>query len=96
MLIKDLKPRMTFDSIELEIVTKGEPRAFSNASGQGTVCSAAAKDSEGKEISLTLWGEQYKEVNDGDKIVIKNGWTSEYQGQLQISTGKNGTLEVIK
>ena len=86
---------MSVESIELEIVTKGEPRAFSSASGQGTVCSAAAKDSDGKEVSLTLWGEQYKQVSDGDKIKITNGWVSEYKGQLQISTGKNGVLEKL-
>lgn len=96
MLIKELKPKMSVESIELEIVTKGEPRAFSSANGAGVVCSAAAKDSDGKEISLTLWGDQYKQIQDGSKIKITNGWTSEYKGQLQISTGKNGTLEVIE
>ncbi len=96
MLIKDLSPRMAIEEIELEIVTKGEPRAFASASGSGTVCSAAAKDAEGKEVSLTLWGEQYKQVEDGSKIKITNGWVSEYKGQLQVSTGKNGTLEVLK
>ncbi|MEK6958949.1 MAG: hypothetical protein AABW59_02780 [archaeon] len=96
MLVKELKPKTPVDVIELEIVTKGEPRAFASASGQGTVCSAAGKDSEGDEVSVTLWNEQYKEVNDGDKIIIKNGWVTEYKGTLQVSTGKQGTLEVVK
>jgi replication factor A1 len=96
MLIKDLKPRTPFDEITLEIVSKGEPRAFATANGQGTVCSAAAKDESGEEVSLTLWNEEYKKVNDGDKVKITNGWVSEYKGKLQISAGRKGTLEVLK
>lgn len=96
MLISELKPRMNVEEITLEIVSKGEPRSFASAQGQGTVCSAAAKDENGDEISLTLWNEQYKEVEEGQKIKITNGWTSEYQGQLQISTGKMGNLEILK
>lgn len=96
MLINELKPRMNVSEITLEIVSKGEPRSFASSQGQGTVCNAAAKDENGDEISLTLWNEQYKEVEEGQKVKITNGWTSEYQGQIQISTGKMGTLEIIK
>lgn len=96
MLIKELKPRVGVEEIELEIVSKGENREFANANGSGKVCSCAAKDSKGDEISVTLWNEQCAQVNEGDKIKITNGWTSEFQGQLQISTGKMGTLEILK
>lgn len=96
MLIKDLKPRMNVSEIILEIVSKGEARSFTSAQGQGSVCNAAAKDETGEEISLTLWNDQIKEVEEGQTIKITNGWTSEFQGQLQISAGKMGTLEVIK
>ncbi len=96
MLIKELKPKMGVSEITLEIVSKGEARSFASAQGQGVVCSAAAKDETGEEISLTLWNDQCKTVEEGQTIKITNGWTSEYQGQLQISTGKLGTLEVIK
>jgi replication factor A1 len=96
MLVKDLKPRMGVEEIELEIVSKGEEREFANANGQGKVCSCAAKDSEGNEISLTLWNEQCNEVEEGKKVKITNGWTSEYQGQLQISAGKMGKLEILE
>ncbi len=95
MLIKDLKPRMGVEEIELEIISKGEMREFANANGSGKVCSCAAKDSDGKEVSVTLWNEQCKDVEEGAKIKITNGWTSEYQGQLQVSTGKMGKLEIL-
>lgn len=96
MKIKELKPNTGFEEMIVEVVTKGEPRAFASASGQGTVCNAAVKDEDGEEVSLTLWNDDYKKVNDGDKLKITNGWVTEYKGRIQISAGKKGTLEVIK
>jgi replication factor A1 len=96
MLVKDLKPRTGVEEITLEIVSKGEVRDFANQNGQGKVASAAAKDEEGDEVSLTLWNDQCSQVEEGQKVKITNGWTSEYQGQLQVSTGKQGTLEVLE
>jgi replication factor A1 len=95
MLVKDLKPRMNVDEIILEIVSKEEPRGFASAKGTGKVCNAAAKDTDGKEVSLTLWNEQCAEINEGDKVKITNGWTSEFRGSLQVSTGRNGKIETI-
>jgi replication factor A1 len=96
MLVKELKPRMGVEEIELEVISKGEEREFANANGSGKVCSCAAKDSAGDEISVTLWNEQCSQINEGNKIKITNGWTSEFQGQLQISTGKSGKLDLIE
>ena len=96
MKIKELKPSTGFEEIIVEVVTKGEPRAFASAQGQGTVCNAAVKDEDGEEVSLTLWNDDYKKINDGDKVKISNGWVSEYKGRIQISAGKKGTIEVIK
>ena len=95
MQVKDLKARAGFDELTVEIVSKGEEREFANANGSGKVCSCAAKDTDGTEVSVTLWNEQCSEYNEGDKLKISNGWTSEYQGQLQVSTGKQGTIEKL-
>jgi ssDNA-binding replication factor A large subunit len=95
MLVKDLKPRMNVPEIVLELVSKGEVRPFATARAEGKVCSVAAKDEEGKEVSLTLWNEQCLQYNDGDKVKLTNAWTSEFQGSIQISTGKQGTIEKI-
>jgi len=95
MQVKELSPRSGFDELTLEIVSKGEDREFANANGSGKVCSCAAKDTDGTEVSVTLWNEQCSEYNEGDKIKLSNGWTSEYQGQIQVSTGKQGTIEKL-
>ncbi len=96
LLVKDLKPRMNVEEIELEIVSKGELREFANDRGSGKVCSCAVKDSEGQEVSLTLWNDDCEKYEDGQKIKITNGWTSEFQGNLQISAGRDGKIEMVE
>ena len=95
MKVAELKPRTAVPEIELEIVSKGEVRQWANEKGTGSVCSCAGKDDSG-EIGVSLWNEQIQQVNEGDKIKISNGWCSEFQGQKQVSTGKLGTLEILK
>lgn len=91
-LVKDLKANSAFDSIELEIVSVAEPRAFSSRKGQGSLQNVVGKDSEGNEVKITLWNEQIRLLNEGDTAVIENGWCSEFNGQIQISTGRNGKI----
>ncbi len=95
-LIADLKPNSAFDVLELEVVSKGEQKSFANFRGSGALCNLAGKDASGKEVKVTLWNEQINQVEEGNKIKIENGWVSEFRGDLQVSTGKKGTLTVIK
>lgn len=91
--VKDLKTNSQFEKLELEVISKGEIRSFANQRGSGKVCSVAAKDETG-EIKVTLWNEQCEQVNEGDTISIANGWCSEYNGEKQVSTGRQGELQV--
>ena len=96
MKVSEIKARAPVPEITLEIVSKGEPRQWANENGSGKVCSCAGKDESGQEISVSLWNEQCEDVNEGDKIQITDGWCSEFRGQLQVSTGKKGTLQILK
>ena len=91
MKVSELKPKSNVDVIELEITKKGDARDFSSQRGAGTVATCEAKDKTG-EVKVTLWNEQVEQIKEGDKIKIENGWVSEWQGQLQVSTGKLGSL----
>ena len=95
MLVKELKPQSAIPEIELEITTVGEPREFATAKGEGKVASAAGKDSEGVEVSVSLWNEQSGQVKEGDKIRITEGWCTAYKGKIQVSTGRKGKLTVL-
>ncbi|MCP3682443.1 MAG: hypothetical protein GY861_07095 [bacterium] len=94
MKVSELKAKQGNVDIVLDIVELGEAREFSKFGKQGKVVTAVAKDDSG-QIKLTLWNEQIEKVKAGDKIAIKNGYVNEWQGDLQITTGRMGTLEVV-
>ena len=76
------------------VIDKGEAREFSKFGKSGKVCNAKVKDDSGS-VTLSLWNEQVDLVHVGDTIKISNGYVGEWQGELQLSTGKFGTLEVV-
>lgn len=94
MNIKDLQPRQGKVDITLKVDSKEEPRAFSKFGKDGRVCNVACSDETGK-IKVTLWNDQVDKVNVGDSIKITNGYVSEWQGEMQLSTGKFGELSVV-
>jgi ssDNA-binding replication factor A large subunit len=95
MTIKDLEARQGNVNLTLEISDKGDIREFEKFGKKGRVCNATAKDATGT-IQLTLWNEDIDKVKVGDTIKIENGWVGEWQGELQLSTGKFGKLEVLE
>ena len=95
MEIKNLQARQTNVDIQLDVTEVGETRQFEKFGKPGRVATAQAKDSAGDSIKLTLWNEDIDKVKAGDKIELKNGYVSEWQGELQLTTGKFGSFEVI-
>ena len=95
MQISELQPRLGKVELEAEVIEKGELREFEKFGKSGKVCNAKVKDATG-EIVLTLWNDEIDQVDVGDMIKVSNGWVSEWQGEMQLSAGKFGTLEVVK
>lgn len=81
--------------IEGTVQRKGETRTVNMRSG-GTieVCDAYLADESG-EIKLTLWAEDIKAVNEGDKIKITNGYVNSFKGEVALTKGKFGKMEKI-
>lgn len=97
MEIKELKPRSNVEKIELVVVEKEESRGFISQFGvKGKVCNCVAKDNAGGHIGLTLWNDEIDLVEINDKVKITNGWVKEWNGNLELSAGKFGKLEVLK
>ena len=94
MKISELVPRQGNVDIELEVTEKGDAREFSKFGKPGRVCTAKGKDEAGDVVNVSLWNEQIDQVNVGDKIAINDGFCSEWQGERQLSTGRNGTLKI--
>ena len=50
-------------------------------------------EDETGSMKLTLWGNQIDKVKKGDKIRITGGYVKEFNGELFLNVGRNGTLE---
>lgn len=94
MQIKDLKPKQGNVDVIVDVVDVGAPREFQKFGKAGRVSTAIAKDDTG-DIKLTLWNEDIDKVKAGDKIHLTNGYVNEWQGEMQLTTGRMGKLEVI-
>ncbi|MBN2112463.1 hypothetical protein JW707_05190 [Candidatus Woesearchaeota archaeon] len=93
MEIKDLQPKQGNIEVVGEVIDKGEIREFEKFGKKGRVCNAKIKDATG-EITLTLWNEQIDQVNKGDTVHVINGYVNEWQGEMQLTSGKFGKIEV--
>ncbi len=94
MKISELKPKQGSIELTAEVVEVGEARTFNKFGKEGKVADAVIKDGSG-QIRLSLWNEQADRVKAGDTINIKNGYVNEWQGELQLTTGRLGTIEVV-
>ena len=94
MEIKDLKPKQGNVDIIVDIVDVGDVREFQKFGKPGKVANAIAKDKTG-DVKLTLWNEDIERVKAGDKIHLTNGYVNEWQGEMQLTTGRMGKLEVV-
>ncbi len=81
--------------IEGVVARKGDTRTVNMRSG-GTidVCDAYLTDDSG-EIKLTLWAEDIQAVNNGDRIKITNGYINSFKGEVALTKGKFGKMEVV-
>ncbi|MBM3228828.1 DNA-binding protein [Candidatus Parvarchaeota archaeon] len=77
-----------------EVTNMDEPREVVTKFGKKMrVASATLKDDSG-EMVLSLWNDDIEKVQVGAKVTVENGWVAEYKGNLQISAGKFGKLNV--
>ncbi|MFC1723277.1 SOSS complex subunit B family protein [Nanoarchaeota archaeon] len=94
MAIKDLQARQGNVEVEGVITEVSDAREFEKFGKQGRVANAKLKDDTG-EVKLTLWNEQIDQLKVGDRVKVTKGYVGEWQGELQLTTGKFGTLEVL-
>lgn len=94
MKISDLKANANFDELVVKIIEKQEPReVIRRFGGSARVCDLVGEDEDGGRIQITLWNDEIEKIALDEVVKIKDGWVKEWNGQLQVSTGRNGTLE---
>jgi len=47
------------------------------------------------QVKFSLWGDQVGQFKVNDKIIMPTGWCKDFQGTLQVSTGKFGKINLV-
>lgn len=94
MPINELKAGQGNVTVEGEITQVAPARTFEKFGKSGRVANATLKDETG-EIKISLWNEQIDQIQTGARVRISNGYVNEWKGELQLTTGKFGKLEVL-
>ncbi|MBN1784675.1 MAG: DNA-binding protein [Candidatus Bathyarchaeota archaeon] len=96
MKINELRDGSRRVDIEANVIQKSETREVRSKFTNETfrVADATIEDETGT-ITLTLWNEQTEQVNVGDRVRIENGYIKSFRGELQLNSGKYGTLNVL-
>ncbi len=81
-------------SLEAEVSSIGEVKEINKYGRTLKVANVELKDDSGT-IKLTLWNEKIDLVKEGDKVKIEKGYVNAFQGTLQLTLGKFGTMEVL-
>lgn len=92
--VSQVKKMRSGINLKAKVKSKGEPRTVNLKTGDTVdVCDAVISDGS-DDIKLTLWGDDIKTVNIGDVVVITNGYTNEFKGEVSLTKGKFGKMEV--
>jgi replication factor A1 len=92
MKISELKPGMRNISVEAKVDSVGESRTVNlRAGGTNTVADAVVSDESGT-IKMSLWGDDIRKVQPGDRVSIENGYINTFKGENSLSVGKFGKI----
>lgn len=95
MKINELKPNQSRINLEADVVSIGETKSFLRFGRIIRVANATIKDETG-EVKLTLWNNEIDKVKPNSKVRITNGFAKEFRGELTVTAGKFGKLDVIE
>ena len=92
--VADLVANQEVKRLELVVLRRYPRRLVDSANYTGSLAAACGSDETGI-VGIILWNNQVKQVKAGDIIRIEDGWCRSRNGELIVSTGRNGTLVVL-
>jgi GNAT superfamily N-acetyltransferase len=95
--IGELVDGMRGVDVEGEVLEKGIARQVRSKRRRWetlTVANAAIGDASGRVV-LVLWNEQIRQVKEGDRVRVENGYVSSYRGITQLNVGRAGRLIIL-
>lgn len=95
MAISDLQAGQEGINLDLTVVSVEEPREFNKYGKILRVANAMVSDGT-NEVKMSFWNDDITKIKPGIKIKLENGYCSEFQGNKQLTTGKNGKFSVVE
>jgi GNAT superfamily N-acetyltransferase len=95
--IGELVDGMRGVDVEGEVLEKGIARQVRSKRRRWetlTVANAAIGDASGRVV-LVLWNEQIRQVKEGDRVRVENGYVSSYRGITQLNVGRARRLIIL-
>lgn len=82
-------------TVQGKIEGKSDKRTINTKAGtQVETCNAFLVDDSGK-IKIQFWGDEVDKIQDGLNIRITNGYTNAYKGEISLTKGKYGSMEIL-
>ncbi|MGQ9787908.1 MAG: DNA-binding protein [Candidatus Hadarchaeaceae archaeon] len=95
MKASEVKPDMRRIELELTVVEVDEPRPYMRRDGrEGRVATATGEDESGR-VKISLWDADVDRVKVGSRVKIINGYSRQFRGEVHVSAGIYGKLEVL-
>ena len=96
MQIKDIDARVRCVNLKAKVVGKSIPRyVFSRFGDALTLSTATISDGTGS-MRMSLWNAEIDRVSIGDTVQINDGRIRTFRGELQVSLGRKGKLQVVE
>jgi replication factor A1 len=94
--IKDINAGVRSVNLKAKVVGKSIPRyVFSRFGDALTLSTATISDGTGS-MRMSLWNAEIDRVSIGDTVQINNGRVTTFRGELQVSLGRKGRLQVVE
>ena len=93
--IKDIDARVTSVNLKAKIIGKSIPRYVFSRFGEALTLSTATISDGTGSMTMPLWNAEIDRVSIGDTVQINDGRVRTFRGELQVSLGKKGRLQVV-
>ncbi len=95
MKINELRDGMKKVNVQGKVMEKSDTREVVSRFKDETykVATATIADETGT-VKLTLWNDQIDRVSVNNVVKVENGYITSFRGEIQLNTGKYGSLTV--
>jgi len=94
--IKDLTAETKLVNLKAKVIEKSIVRMVFSRFGDALLVSTAIVSDDTGSTKLTLWNNQIDTISVGDAVKIENAQVKTFRGELHVSLGRHGKLNVIE